>query len=227
RLEGLWPTAFSSGGRRWVLANVHDGVLDEAAAQLGLDLDPAAHAGRVLNARGSLRYHDLTINYLNGLPPVRKVNGTAKFADEELVFYPTAGSLKGLKVTGGTLQLSNLGEHVEWLTIDLAIAGPLQDALEVIDSKPLQYAHAIGIDPARAAGRADTQLHFRLPLLADLKAEALDFGAKTTITGASIDKLALERGISEGNLALDLARTGAHLQGTAKLDGVPSRIEAN
>src|SRR5581483_8331868 len=29
--DRLWPLGFSPGGRRWVLANVHDGMLDEAA----------------------------------------------------------------------------------------------------------------------------------------------------------------------------------------------------
>lgn len=133
RLGEVWPTVFSPGGRRWVLENIHDGVLDEAAVKLGLDLDPVAHAATVLTARGSLRYHDLTINYFNGLPLVRQVGGTASFAGKELAFTPTSGKLKGLKVTGGSIRLTDLDEHPAWITIDLALAGPLQDMLEVVE----------------------------------------------------------------------------------------------
>ena len=39
KFESLWPPALSRGGRRWVLANVHDGMLDEAAVQLDLAVD--------------------------------------------------------------------------------------------------------------------------------------------------------------------------------------------
>jgi hypothetical protein len=227
RLGELWPASFTPHGRRWVLDNIHDGVLDEAAIELGLDLDPVAHTGNVLNAKGSLRYHDLTINYFNGLPFVRQVGGTAIFADKHLDFTPTSGVLKGMKIAGGVIQLSELGERTEWLGIDLALAGPLQDALEVIDSKPLRYARAIGVDPAHVSGRAETQLHFRLPLVADLKFDAVDYAAKSTITGANLGKIAFDRKITEGNFALEVARTGAHLQGNARFDDIPSKIDAN
>ncbi len=135
--------------------------------------------------------------------------------------------LKGLKITGGLLQLSELGERNEWLNIDLVLAGPLQDALEVIDSKPLRYARAIGIDPGHVSGRVETQLHFRLPLVSDLKIDAVDYGAKATITGANLGKVAFDRKVTEGNFALEITRTGARLQGTHRFDDIPAKLDAN
>jgi hypothetical protein len=227
RLAELWPTAFSAGGRRWVLANVHDGVLDEAVIHAGIDLDPVTHTGELYDARGTLRYHDLTVNYFHGLPPVRKVSGTARFTGEELDFTPTSGVLKGLSVSGGSLRLTDLSGPVEHLTVDLTLTGPLRDALEVIDSKPLQWAHSLGISPARVGGKAETQLHFKLPLLADLKMDAVEYGAKATLTGASLDKALLDRPVSDGNVALDVTRAGAHAQGTMRFDGIPAKIDAS
>ena len=227
RLDALWPHALSPGGRRWTLDNVHDGVLDEASASVALDIDPVAHTANVRDAKGALRYHDLTVSYFDGLPPARHVDGTAVFADKRLQFLPTAGALKGLKITGGSLDITELGSALEWLTIDLPISGPLQDALEVIDTKPLSYAHAIGVDPAKVGGRADTVLHFKLPLLANLKLDAVEYGAKATMSGVSIGKIAMDRNLSDGNLTLDLGRAGAHLQGTARLDGIPAKLDAN
>ena len=85
-------------------ANVRDGILDEAALHLALDLDPVAHTAVMLNAEGSLRYHGLTVDYFDGLPPAHKVDGTATFAGHRLVFMPTGGNVKGLKITGGSLR---------------------------------------------------------------------------------------------------------------------------
>lgn len=227
RLHELWPTSFSPGGRRWALANIHGGVLDEVSLQAAVDLDPVTHAGTVLNAQGGLRYHDLTISYFNGLPMARKVNGTASFTGDRVDFTPTGGQVKGLKLSGGTLQLSDLGHATEWATIDLAVSGPLQDALEVIDAKPLHYAHAIGIDPAQVGGRTETQLHFKFPLLADLKLDAIEYRAKAAISGANLGKAVLGRSLNDGNLALDLTAAGAHVRGTARFDGTPAKLDAN
>ena len=227
RLGELWPTIFSRGGRRWVLANITQGILDKAQVQLDLDLDPAAHAATVLNASGGLRYHDLTINYFEGLPPVHAVAGKARFAGDHLDFTPSGGALKGLTVTGGTLRLTDLGAKTEWLTVDLGLDGPLRDVLEVIDSKPLRFVHAIGLDPGRISGRAVTQLHFKLPLLADLKADAIEYAAKATITGASLGKVAFGHALNDGDLALDLSHSGAHLRGTARFGGIPGKLDAH
>ena len=73
KFGSLWPPALSRGGRRWVLANVHDGVLDQASVQLDVEIDPAARSAEIISAHGSMRYHGLTINYFSGLAPVRKV----------------------------------------------------------------------------------------------------------------------------------------------------------
>ena len=225
RVGELWPPAIAPGGRRWALANIHDGVLDEVAVQLSLDLDPVGHTGRVLSARGSLRYHDLTVDYFNGLPPAHKISGTAVLGDRRIDFTPSGGELKGLRVTGGLLQLTDLGGKIEQLAVDLTVAGPLQDALEVIDAKPLRYAHAIGIDPAHVSGRGETQLHFKFPLYADLKLDQIDYAAKSTITGASLGKIALDRVLSDGNVGLDITPAGAHVQGTARFDGMPVKLD--
>ena len=227
RLDALWPHAIGSGARRWVIENVRDGVVDEASARLALDIDPVAHTAELRDAQGELRYHDLTVTYLSGLPPARHVNGTAIFADKRLQFLPTGGVLKGLKIAGGSLEITEIGSAVEWLTIDLPVSGPMRDALEVIDSKPLYYARAANIEPARIGGHADVALHFKLPLLASLKLDAIEYGAKATMSGVSIAKVAMERNLTDGNITLDLDRSGARAQGTARLDGIPVKLDAN
>src|SRR5207237_9164513 len=95
RLGELWPKLLSPNGRRWVLDNVHDGIVDEAAAQLTVDLDPVAHVANLASAQGSLRYHGLTVNYFKALPMIHQVGGSAVFAGNRLDFTPTNGTLKG------------------------------------------------------------------------------------------------------------------------------------
>jgi hypothetical protein len=84
RFESLWPPALSPGGRRWVLANIRDGVLDQAAIQLDLAVNPGERSAEIVSTQGSMRYRDLTISYFGGLPPARKVSGTATLSDKQI-----------------------------------------------------------------------------------------------------------------------------------------------
>lgn len=227
KFESLWPPALSRGGRRWVLANVHDGVLDEASVQLDLAIDPRARSAEVVSSHGTMRYRDATISYFGGLTPARKVSGTATLDDKRLVFTPAGGSVKSVQATGGSLVITDLGAPVEWLTVDLSLAGPIRDVLETIDTKPLRYAHDVGVDPAHVAGRTEANLHFKLPLLRDLKLDEVQYAVKASLTGAAIAGVAMDRDLTDGNFALEINRPGAHLWGMSRFDGVPLNIDAN
>jgi AsmA-like C-terminal region/Protein of unknown function len=225
KFGNLWPPNLSRGGRRWVLANVHGGVLDQASVQFDIEVDLAARSAEILSARGSMRYHDLTISYFNGLTPVRKVSGTATLVDKRLEFTPNGGTVKSVQVMGGSLDITNLGAPVEWQTIDLTLAGPIRDVLEVIDVKPLRYAHDIGLDPARVAGRTVFDLHFRFPLLHTLRFEDIEYSIKARMTDAAIAKAAMDRDLSGGNFTIEIGRPGVHLQGNALFDHIPITID--
>ena len=46
------------------------------------------------------------------------------------------------------------------------------------------------------------------------------------MTGVSIAKVAMDRNLTDGAIALELARAGAHAQGTARVDGIPIKLDA-
>ena len=227
RFAELWPLGVAKGGKKWSTANLSDGVLDEVAMQLAVAVDPASLAAVFSGAHGTMRFHDMTVDYFHDLPPARKVSGTAALADRRLDFTFTGGQLRALKGTGGTVTVFDLGAPVETMVVDIGIAGPLQDALDIIDTKPLRYAHEAGFDPARIGGKADTQLHFKMPLVNDLKFDMVDYGVKATLTGVSFARAALDRDLTDGNLALELGHAGTHVQGNAKFDGASATVDFN
>jgi hypothetical protein len=227
RVAALWPRDVSPGGRKWVTANVSDGVLDEMAVQLAVTVDPVSLSADFSDAHGTMRYHDLTIDYFAGLPVAKKISGTAALNDRRLDFAVSGGVVKSLKATSGAVTITDIGAPVETLTVDVGLSGGLQDALEIIDSKPLRYAHDAGIDPARVGGKVDAQVHFKLPLLADLKLADVDYGAKATLNGVSYAKVAFDRSLTDGNFTIDLGHTDVHAQGSGKFDGTPTTVAGN
>ena len=68
-------------------------------------------------------------------------------------------------------------------------------------------------------------LHFKLPLLRNLKFEDVEFGARANLTGVAIARAAMERDLSDGGFAVDISRPGVHLQGKARFDGIPISLD--
>jgi len=227
KFESLWPPSLSRGGRSWVLENVHDGVLDEAAFQLDLDVDPTARSAEVVSARGTMRYHDAAITYFRGLAPVRNVSGTATLQDKRLVFTPSGGAVKSVQLTGGSVEITNLGAPVEELAVNLSLAGPLRDILETIDAQPLRYAREISIDPARVTGRTQAKISVKLPLLKDVKLDQVEFTVKVGLTGAGIADVVMNRNLTDGDFTVEIVQSGAHLRGSSRFDDVPLNLDAN
>ncbi|HTZ77274.1 MAG TPA: AsmA-like C-terminal domain-containing protein [Stellaceae bacterium] len=226
-LDRYWPPSLSPSSRSWVTEHIRDGVADETKAHVSLavDLSPGAvKPVQVETLQGSIAYHNLTVDYFPPLTPVKGVNGTGSFDRAHFDFLPTSGTLAGLKVTGGDIDLTKLDTNDETIAVNVNVVGPLSDALAVIDSKPLRYAHGFGIDPAKASGVTDQKLFFRFPLLHDLKIDQVEFGDKATIKNGAVAGIAFGHDLTDGDLTLDLDRNALRLQGTAAIDQVPASL---
>jgi hypothetical protein len=227
RVEKLWPPSVATGGRRWVLEHVQAGVLDEASFHLGLDVGAAAGSVAVTSQRGAIRFHDLAVDYFDGLPPARNASGSATLSGQRLQFTPTGGTIKAIAITGGSVVLTDLDAPTQFLSLDLSLKGPIRDALEVINSKRFDYLRQVGLDPAQVSGQAESRVHLKLPLVDGLTFDRIDFTVKSKLSAAAINDIAFGHGLSDGQFAVDVTRPGVHLQGTARFDGVPSRLDGN
>jgi hypothetical protein len=222
-----WPELLSPNSRSWVTTHLHDGVVSESNADVHLtvDFDPAAPKPvQVDYLQGSLAFHNLTADYFPPLPPVQQIEGTGSFNRARFDLVASSGVLKGLRVGGATIQMTKLDTNDETIAIAVGVHGPLRDTLQVIDTPPLRYAHAVGIDPDKAAGSADTQLSFGFPLINSLKIANLDYGAKAVLQDVAIPGLANGHDLGAGDLNLDLDRAAFHVQGNAEIDGVPAAV---
>ncbi len=226
-LARYWPPGLSEGSRSWVTAHIRDGVADETTAKvhLAVDLTPNAPKPVVVDTlQGTIAYHNLTVDYFPPLPPVQGVSGTGSFDRAHFEFLPVSGTLTGLKITGGAIELTKLDTNDETINVNINVVGPLRDTLAVIDNKPLRYARNFGVDPAKTAGTTDQQLSFTFPLVHDLRVDQVDFGDKATIKDAAVAGIAFGHDLTGGDLTLELDRNSLKLQGTAAIDQVPATL---
>src|SRR5262249_47871971 len=215
-LERYWPLGLGTNARNWVTGKIHDGGVDEAQLTTRLRFDPAQTAPVQLDVfTGSMKMHGLTVDYHRPLPAVRGVDGTATFDQKKMTLLPTSGTLKGQKVTGGTIVITDLDVVDQWIDINLDVVGPVRDALEVIDAKPLEYAKRVGLDPSRVEGMANAHLRFYFMLDRRTTMDQVEFGVMAQLTGVVLRKVAFDQDLSDGNLKLKLDRGQLQLDGDA------------
>ena len=223
----LWPDYAAVDTRNWVVQHLHDGTIDRLQAKVDVDIDlaPAAPKPAIVNRfDGTMSFSGLSVEYFRPLPPARHVSGTARFDHAEIDFTASSGDVAGIKASATTARFYQLDTHDEQAKIDTAAAGPLADALAVLDTAPLYYARAMGIDAKRAAGNFSAQLDVAFPLLHDLPLALVNYSASATLSGVGIANVVLDRDLSDGDLALKLDRSAAQASGTAKLAGVPVNL---
>jgi hypothetical protein len=226
-LAAYWPEHLSSHSRQWVTEHVHDGVVTEAAAHLAAEVDMAADAAkpvRVDTFAGTVAYRGLTVDYFKPLEPLRGVDGVGSFDRAHFDLVPSSGHVRSVALVGGAAKLTKLDTDDEQIEIDFGIKGPLRDVLEVLDEKPLGYAQALGISPARVAGEVDGQLSFALPLKKDLKLAMVRYGARAKLIGVALPQVLSGHDLSDGDLKLRLDPDALTIDGTAALAGVPATL---
>lgn len=227
-LQQLWPEHAAYHARDWIMAHLKQGTLVHGNIAIGGAVTLGSSAGLVAKldkVAGDMTYKDVAIQYFLPLSPVHDISGTARFDRTQFDLHPDGGIARDVKVTGGTVLLTKLDTDNEEATIDLKMVGPLATILDELNTKPLRYAKALGVDPAGVKGTAQGELHFHLPMKKGLRFAQVDYSARGTLDGVSIDKILFDRDLSAGALRIAVDRGGVDLDGNAKLDGVPIALD--
>ncbi len=225
-LATLWPAGVAPNPRAWTVNNLSRGMIREARVTLAA----RSPTGRVEDleigrAEGRIAMDGTTVNYLRPMPPVHDAAAVATFDTKAFRVDVKAGEVYGLRLTGGQILLSGLDMPDQAADIDLTIAGPVADALKLIDRPPLRYAAALGIKPEAVGGQAVTRLRLQFPLLAALKLSELAIKAHADLKGARVPGVLLGLDLTQGDLALDVDAHGMDVTGHMLLGTIPARLQ--
>src|SRR5690606_27893502 len=124
-----------------------------------------------------------------------------------------------LVVKPSRVQIRGLVAEDEYAEIDVAVDGPLLDAMRLIDHEPLGYLSELGLDISGVEGRAAAKLHFAFPLLKDLEIEQVKLAVTAELSEVALPKVVAGHTLSDADLTLALDGDGMELSGTGKVLG--------
>ena len=225
-LPEYWPEGFALKARTWILGNMSQGIVEDTAATVAVRIPDIAKPEIVLESlSGRMRLRDTTINYLTGLPKLKKISGTAIFWQDRFVASVSRAEAGGLTVEKGTVSLIGLNNDQETAVIDASIVGSLSQSLALIDHKPLGFARKFGVDPAKVAGSSRTRLKLKMPMRVDLKTEQIEIAATAQISDADLPSFVFGQSVERGDFNLKVDTRGLTLEGTARVAGIPAKMK--
>lgn len=226
KLSELWPAVVAPNPREWVLKNLSQGVAHEAKASLVAHSSSASFDDLVVDhLAGELIGDGVTVDYLHPMPVVRNAAAVATFDASAFNIAIKGGEVYGLRVADGKIVLSGLNQPDQFADIDLTVGGPAADALKLIDSRPLRYAQALGIEAASVGGETTTHFKMKFPLLKSLRLDDLAIKAHVALKDVSVPRVLMGQDLTHGNLDMEVDAKGLDASGPIMLGGIAGDLK--
>ncbi|HWA45571.1 MAG TPA: AsmA-like C-terminal domain-containing protein [Hypericibacter adhaerens] len=224
-LARYWPQTMAFKPRKWILANLGAGRIDDLSATLRLRL-PGGDLGALAldKVAGTMTGKGFTIHYLKPMPPITDAAATGSFDADSFSASFTAGHVGGIEIQSGRIDITDFAKPVQTIKVDGTVQASMTDALSLLDHPRLGYMKRLGIDPKASAGQTNTHLSVTFPADKDLVFEQVDLSAESSLVGAGIKHVMFGKDLDDANLELTLTRKAMAIEGTGRFAGVASAI---
>lgn len=224
-LRRYWPIGAAENARRWVIANISGGMVEEARLDATLVAQDADFNG--LDVPGlalHMRYSGLSVNYLAPMPRVRGISGTGVMTAKRLDLAVSSGGIDNLRISDSTIAITDFDKKDQNAEIEVVVRGPVREALQLVDSRPLGYIKAIGQTPSDFGGSSATRLRLRFPLINDLEFDQVQVAAAANVAGFTQKNAVLGQDVTGGTLAIRLDQRGMDIKGNIAAAGTTADV---
>jgi hypothetical protein len=220
-LPSLWPSHLAVEARSWIVRNIPKGLIHKAKIHLSGHQGPDGWSSPA--CRGVLHLSDLQLSFLEGMPPITKMNAKADFTHKHFDITVLSGVLEDLIIQKGRVEITGLDQIDQDLKTTLSFHGSLPHLLKTLSHKPLEYTQEIGLPAELFTGTTANTLELQFPLTKDLTLTQVDLKATSKLTDVAC---AFPLGDSvlpfkKGSLTLETTTKKLNLIGEAKLFDKP------
>ncbi len=226
-LDRFWPYSMAQEGFDWVTTRIRDGVVPNGEFAINLPAG-ALENGEIPEGavRLSFDMKGISANYYPPLPKVTDISGYAVLTEKDIGITNMTGRLGSLDVTSDQVLIYDFDKYDQLADIKINVKGSSKEIYTFLDLEPLGFATPYGITPAKMTGQGDVNAEFNFPLRHDLTIEKVKYKAQGDFADATIPDIAKGINLSKGDLEVTVDPKGLEVEGTAELNGVPFKIDA-
>ncbi|MBO0334540.1 AsmA-like C-terminal domain-containing protein [Sneathiella sp. CAU 1612] len=226
-LGRFWPYSMASNGYDWVTKNIRGGKVPQAS--FTIDLPPGAlESGEIPKDSVVLKFDikGTSADYYSPLPKVTDIDGSAVLTETGVSITGMTGKLGSLDVTSDKVIINEFDKYDQLADIAIRVTGSSREIFTFLDLEPLGLATPYGIVPSAMTGTGTVDASFKFPLRFDLQLENVKYAANGDFTEATIPDVAENYTLTKGALNVAVDPKGVQVSGTAALNDVPAKIEA-
>ncbi|MGH6893193.1 MAG: AsmA-like C-terminal domain-containing protein, partial [Dongiaceae bacterium] len=135
------------------------------------------------------------------------------------------GDVGNIMLAEGDLLVTGLDHKDQFIKVGGNVAGPMRDALALLDHPRLGYASKLGLTPDSSSGQVETHLDFDFPAEKNLTFAKVKIGVSAAMKDVGLTKAMFDRDVTEGNLELVLSQNGMRIAGPLKFGGIPLDLQ--
>ena len=219
QVPNLWPSALGPDAHAWVKQNLSKGGLKTA------DFTLYFNGAELVDLFGDIKASGVSVDYLSPMPAVHNVSATVHLYPDKVDIFATSGDLGKIKLQKADLHFTDLKDDVSNAHMIINASGPVNEVMQLIDSKPLEFAKAFGINPAHTNGIGTAQTILKFPLISSLDIDQVQVDVSADIQDGIFPTPIEGESISNGQFHLSVNNKQLVLDGSATLKQIPVTLK--
>ncbi|MBQ9270678.1 MAG: hypothetical protein IJ218_00210 [Alphaproteobacteria bacterium] len=226
-LSRFWPRYVAEPAWQWCKDGLIGGHAQNAEFKFDFGYRHKTKDWGLLELDGTARLYDADLFYLDGMPIVHHIYGTAHFSDHNILIDIDKGVSDGVIITGGKVDIYDLDKEDNFISIDLIGNSAVKDALLLIDNKPLEFTSAMGLNPDNISGDVEVKLKLDFELRQNLDTDDIKVKVDADLHQIEIKDLFEKHAVSAENMKLNVNSSGWSLQGEGNFENIPVKLLMN
>ena len=220
-LARFWPRYFSEPAWLWCKESLYGGTYQNASFDFEWAFEKETQMLTLTKLKGKAGIADGTIYYLEGMPIVTNVYGTALFDIGVIDILLDKGLSDGLMLDRGRVRLYDLDKEQNYIDIQITADTNVADALKYISNPPLEFGTELNIDPQNIKGEARIDLGLAFELYQDLKPEDIKVKVKADLSNVLLQNISNGADLKIPTASLQVNSANYSVQGNAFYDSIP------
>ena len=216
----IWPKNLMNSTFVWMKENSTGTLID---VNLEVDFNIQDRKIQIVDVFGTFEFKNININYMEGMPEIIDINGTANIENTKVTFDIKSGNSNDLNIISGNVDLYDLDTDFEKAKIDLYIQSEnsyLVDYLKLTEIEQDNYNKLQDIE-----GDVNLNLKLDFPLLVDLKAEEINYLADADIINGYYKLLDDQYGLDSFEIKINVMPDIVNFTGSGNVSGANVNFE--
>ena len=218
-LARFWPRYFSEPAWAWCKESLYGGNYQNAEFNFEWAFNRDTQNFALTKLKGRAGIEDGTIYYLEGMPIVTSVYGTALFDIGVIDIVLDKGISDGLMLDSGHVKLYDLDKEHNFIDIQILADTNVKDALQYIANPPLDFT--LGLNPENIKGDARINLGLAFELYQDLKPQEINVNVSADVSDVLIKNISQNADLKLPKATVKVTGKNYSAKGDAFYDDIP------